>query len=108
MARSRAVIFDLSVVTGSVRWELDQALARLPPERIAVLAREGAEVPGLPEVRVIRYRLDRAGKKQARRELLSWLKALRAMEKGRPGQEKGFPGEGKGFPREGNLISPGI
>jgi len=67
-----AVVVDVSVATDSVTWELDRALAVLPPERLLVLHRTGTPAPaGLPSVQ---YDLSSpAGIGQVRSSLSGWL-----------------------------------
>jgi hypothetical protein len=81
LPRCRAVLIDASVASGSLLWELEQARAALPPQKIAVLAQEDASAIDLPGVPVLRYRLGWRGRRQARKALSRWLKALRRAER---------------------------
>src|SRR5882724_8243449 len=76
LPRCRAVLIDVSVETGGVLWELENARAVLPSERIAVLAQEGDRPLDFPGILVLRYRFGWRGQRAARKALRGWLKRL--------------------------------
>jgi hypothetical protein len=70
-----AVVIDVTITSPSVTWELTTALAHVGPERIVLMAEEGATFPAGTGVARIEYALERRSLKAARRSLEAWFAA---------------------------------
>jgi Yip1 domain len=79
-----AAVIDVTHSTEGVLWELEQAYQIVPPERIAILAREGVEVaPAREGVFLLRYGLTFRERWKARKALARWLKAVARLPRAR-------------------------
>jgi hypothetical protein len=77
---SLGVIIDVSVMTPSLRWEIEQALRHLSAERVLLVSRTDIDETLSAGARSYRYGLDtRPGRTLARERIAAWTEGLIAI-----------------------------
>jgi hypothetical protein len=71
------VIVDATDETDSLNWEIAQAVEAVGAARVAVLCKEGKQLPSLGEIWHAEYTMDRRGIRRCRQELRNWLRNQR-------------------------------